>query len=222
MTVDFDLNDTYKHKGLRRRLVELIRSKGIQDERVLKAIEKVPRHFFLDSAFQELAYEDQAMPIDEDQTISQPFTVAYQTEKLEVDEGHKVLEIGLGSGYQACVLLELGADVYSIERIPALYEKAKILLPLMNYHPKMFLGDGTLGLPEHAPFDRIIVTAAAPEIPKALIKQLKIGGKMIIPVGNRQVQTMYQLTKISETEVRKKALDTFRFVPLVGKQGWKI
>jgi len=221
MKNDYDLTDSYKHKGLRRRLVQIIRSKGIIDERVLKAIEIVPRHLFLDSAFHELAYEDQAMPISDNQTISQPFTVAYQTEKLDVQEGHKVLEIGLGSGYQACILLELGAIVYSIERINNLFEKAKEFLPLINYHPNIFYGDGTLGLAEHAPFDRIIVTAAAPEVPKALFEQLKINGKMIIPIGNRQVQTMYMLTKRSETQFEKNALDTFRFVPLVGKQGWK-
>jgi len=222
MKNDFELTDSFKHKGLRRRLVEIVRSKGIKDESVLRAIASVPRHLFLDSAFHELAYEDQAMPIDAEQTISQPYTVAYQTEMLAVEEGHKILEIGLGSGYQACVLLELGAIVYSIERIQVLYEKAKEFLPLINYNPHIFIGDGTLGLPEHAPFDRIIVTAAAPEIPKPLAEQLIVGGIMIIPIGNRNVQTMYKITKKSKTEFEQKALDSFRFVPLVGKQGWKV
>jgi len=216
-----NLLDSYKHKGLRKRLTDVVRRKGIRDNRILNAIEKVPRHFFLDSAFHELAYEDQAMQIGEGQTISQPYTVAYQTEVLEIESGDKVLEIGLGSGYQACILIELGAEVYSIERIASLCEKAKILLPAMGYHPHMFIGDGTLGLPDHAPFDKIIVTAAAPDVPSALVDQLKCGGIMVIPIGNMETQVMYKITKTSEKTFSKTALDAFRFVPLIGKQGWR-
>lgn len=221
MDNQLSLNDTYRHKGLRRRLAQLVRSKGITDERIIRAIEKVPRHFFLDSAFDEIAYQDQALQIGEGQTISQPYTVAFQTQLLDIEEGDKVLEIGLGSGYQACILAEVGAQVYSIERIEKLYEKAFKLLPLMGYSINMFLGDGTLGLTEFAPFDKIIVTAAAPDILQKLIGQLKIGGIMVVPIGNRQTQIMYQVTKISEKELNKKAFDSFRFVPLVGKEGWK-
>lgn len=221
MNNQVSLNDTYKHKGLRRRLAQIVRQKGINDDRIIRAIEKVPRHFFLDSAFDEIAYQDQALQIGEGQTISQPYTVAFQTQLLEIEEGDKVLEIGLGSGYQACILSELGAEVYSIERIEKLYDRACNLLPNMGYTPKMFLGDGTLGLPEHAPFDKIIVTAAAPDILQKLIGQLKTGGIMVVPIGNRQTQTMYQVKKISDTEFQKTAFDSFRFVPLVGKEGWK-
>lgn len=222
MNSEIDLFDSYKHKGLRRRLTEVVRNKGIKDGRILKAIEKVPRHFFLDSAFHELAYEDQAMQIGEGQTISQPYTVAYQTEVLEIEEGDKVLEIGLGSGYQACILIELGAEVYSIERIAKLHEKASKLLPQMGYHPHMYVGDGTLGIPDQAPFDKIIVTAAAPEVPKALIDQLKTGGIMVIPIGDKETQVMYKVVKTNYNTFTKTALDAFRFVPLIGKQGWNI
>ena len=159
------LSDTYKHKGLRRQLAQTVKRKGIRDEAIVIAIEKVPRHFFLDSAFAEQAYQDKALQIEEGQTISQPYTVAYQTMLLEIKPGDKVLEIGTGSGYQACILIELGAEVYTIERIKPLSEKAKELLKQMGYFPDFFVGDGTLGLPDHAPFDKIIVTAAAPEIP---------------------------------------------------------
>ncbi|MEA3496717.1 MAG: protein-L-isoaspartate(D-aspartate) O-methyltransferase [Bacteroidota bacterium] len=221
MTTDSGLIDSYKHKGLRRKLAKKVSEKGINDQRIIDAIEKIPRHYFLDSAFHELAYKDQAMQIGENQTISQPFTVAYQTQLLEIEEGDKVLEIGLGSGYQACILEELGAKVYSIERIEKLYKKAKALLPKMGYNPKMFVGDGTVGLPEHAPFNKIIVTAAAPEIPQNLIDQLKIGGILVVPVGDRATQTMYKIKKISDTDFTKQPLDLFRFVPLIGKNGWK-
>ena len=221
MNRGIDLIDTYKHKGLRKRLSETVRNKGINDHRIIQAIEKIPRHFFLDSAFHELAYEDQAMQIGEGQTISQPYTVAYQTEVLEIEEGDKVLEIGLGSGYQACILIELGAEVYSIERIAKLHEKAGELLNIMGYHPHIFVGDGTLGLADHAPFDKIIVTAAAPEIPKALTDQLRIGGIMVIPIGDKESQIMYKVIKTTEGSISTKALHAFRFVPLIGKQGWK-
>ncbi len=165
--------DSYKHKGLRKQLVETVRAKGISEERILDAIEKIPRHFFLDSTFQNLAYEDKPFPIGAGQTISQPFTVAFQTQLLQVKKRDKVLEIGTGSGYQACVLLELGATVFTIERQKSLYQKTKLFLPSIGYNPKFFYGDGYKGLPAYAPFDKIIVTAGAPYIPEMLLSQLK-------------------------------------------------
>lgn len=167
-----------------------------------------------------MAYSDQALQIGEGQTISQPYTVAYQTEILEINPGDKVLEIGLGSGYQACILLELGAEVFSIERIEPLYLRTKSLLPKMGYQPNLFLGDGTLGLPDHAPFDKIIVTAASPGPPKTLLKQLAINGIMVVPIGSKNVQTMYRYYRKSKNEVEADKLDDFRFVPLIGKDGW--
>lgn len=221
MTNSNSFEDSYRHKGLRKKLVAEITSKGIKNQQVLDAILKIPRHFFLDSAFDEIAYQDQALQIGEGQTISQPYTVAYQSELLEVSEDEKVLEIGLGSGYQACVLIELGAKVYSIERIAKLYEKAKWLLPKMGYQPEMILGDGTLGAPEFAPFDKILITAAAPEMPKILLEQLKIGGKMVIPLGDRKSQTMVRVTRLSKNDYQSEKFELFRFVPLIGKDGWK-
>jgi len=215
------LSDSYKHKGLRRQLAQSVKRKGIRDEAIIIALEKVPRHFFLDSAFAEQAYQDKALQIDEGQTISQPYTVAYQTMLLGIKPGDKVLEIGTGSGYQACILLELGAEVYSIERIRLLSEKAKVLLNMMGYFPDLFVGDGTLGLPDQAPFDKIIVTAAAPEIPVILIEQLKPGGILVVPVGDRDTQTMVQVVKETETKHRTHFFETFRFVPLIGQKGWK-
>ncbi len=207
--------DNYKHKGLRKKLVEQIREKGIVDENVLSAIEKVPRHFFLDSSFLEIAYQDKPFPIGAGQTISQPYTVAYQSELLKIKKGDKVLEVGTGSGYQSCILLEMGAKVFSIERIKLLYQKTKMLLPQMGYNPKMFFGDGYKGLPSYAPFDKIIVTAGAPIIPNDLIHQLSIGGVLVIPVGANDVQIMTVITKISENEIDKKEMGYFRFVPLL-------
>ena len=221
MEQQFTLSDSYKHKGLRRQLAQSVKKKGIRNDGIISAIEKVPRHFFLDSAFAEQAYQDKALQIDEGQTISQPYTVAYQTMLLDIKPGDKVLEIGTGSGYQACILIELGAEVYSIERIQSLSDKAKTLLNMMGYSPNLFVGDGTLGLPDHAPFDKIIVTAAAPEIPKALIDQLKSGGKLVVPVGDRDSQTMVQVVKESETMHHSHFYETFRFVPLIGQKGWK-
>jgi protein-L-isoaspartate(D-aspartate) O-methyltransferase len=215
------LSDSYKHKGLRRQLAQTIKKKGIRNEAIVIAIEKVPRHFFLDSAFAEQAYQDKALQIDEGQTISQPYTVAYQTMLLEIKPGDKVLEIGTGSGYQACILLELGAEVFTIERIKLLSDKAKELLKLMGYFPDFFVGDGTLGLPDHAPFNKIIVTAAAPEIPQMLVDQLKPGGILVVPVGDRDTQTMVQVVKESETKHYTHFYETFRFVPLIGQKGWK-
>ncbi|MFZ4414242.1 MAG: protein-L-isoaspartate(D-aspartate) O-methyltransferase [Bacteroidales bacterium] len=206
--------DSYKHKGLRKHLIALIKTKGIKDENVLAAIEKIPRHFFLDSSFTEFAYQDTAFPIGNGQTISQPYTVAFQSELLKIKKGEKVLEVGTGSGYQACVLLELGAKVFTIERQKALYQRTKAFLPTIGYNPRMFYGDGYAGLPAFAPFDKIIVTAGAPFIPEALIQQLKVGGILVVPVGE-DVQTMISVCKISETQIEQKEHGSFRFVPLL-------
>lgn len=211
-----NIQDSYKHKGLRKKLVEEIKSKGITDENVLAAIEKIPRHAFLDSSFLEFAYQDKPFPIGDGQTISQPYTVAFQTQLLKVSKGQKILEIGTGSGYQSCVLIEMGAKVFTIERIKSLYDKTKPFLAGIGYNPKMFFGDGYKGLPAYAPFDRVIVTAGAPYIPDDLIKQLKIGGILVIPVGDGDVQEMKTLTKVSESEIEQKNWGAFRFVPLLG------
>jgi protein-L-isoaspartate(D-aspartate) O-methyltransferase len=215
------LKDNYKYKGLRRQLAETIHRKGIKDQAVLEALEKIPRHFFLDSAFAEHAYEDKPMPIGCDQTISQPYTVAYQSELLKIKKGDKVLEIGLGSGYQACILRELGAEVYSIDRIPSLVDKSKKLLSDMGYDIHVFHGDGSRGLPQYAPFDKILVTAAAPDIPESLKTQLKLQGIMIIPVGTKQSQKMIRIIRSGENTYEKTEFDYFRFVPLIGKEGWE-
>ena len=206
--------DTYKHKGLRKQLVALIRNKGITDENVLAAIEKIPRHLFLDSSFTEFAYQDKPFPIGNGQTISQPYTVAFQSELLMINKGDKILEVGTGSGYQACVLVEMGAKVFTIERHRTLYLKTKEFLPTIGYRPRMFYGDGYAGLPAFAPFDKIIVTAGAPYIPEALKLQLKIGGVLIVPVGE-DVQTMTSLVRKSETEFEQLEHGSFRFVPLL-------
>lgn len=215
------LEDTYRHKGLRRKLAQTVKNKGIRDERIIRAIEKVPRHYFFDQAFLEHAYQDKAFPIGQGQTISQPYTVAFQTQLLEIEEGDKVLEIGTGSGYQACILLELGADVFTIEYIRTLYQTAKAFLPKMGYRPHFFHGDGTKGLPSFAPYDKIIVTAAAPEIPQPLLDQLKIGGILVIPVGDDMLQKMMRIIKLDENKYKEESHDFFSFVPLVGKFGWK-
>ncbi len=207
--------DSYKHKGLRKQLIETLKSKGISDENVLRAIEKIPRHFFLDSTFQNHAYEDKAFPIGSGQTISQPYTVAFQSELLQIKKRDKVLEVGTGSGYQACVLLELGAIVYTIERQRNLFMKTKNFLPSIAYQPKMFFGDGYKGLPAFAPFDKIIVTAGAPDIPDMLLEQLKPGGIMVIPVGASDVQHMISITKNLQGEIIRREHGTFRFVPLL-------
>lgn len=209
------VRDTLKHKGLRNQLVNKIRRKGIKSEKVLTAIAKIPRHVFMDSALESHAYEDKPFPIAAEQTISQPYTVAYQTELLDVKPGDKVLEVGTGSGYQAAVLLELGAKVYTIERQRELYKWTKKFLPELGYRPKyMKYGDGYKGLPEFAPFDRIIVTAGAPYVPKELLEQLAIGGKLVIPVGETyQVMTLY--TRLDKKEFSKKEFGEFRFVPLL-------
>jgi protein-L-isoaspartate(D-aspartate) O-methyltransferase len=209
--------DTYRHKGLRRQLVEVVRGKGITDERVLHAILHIPRHFFMDSAFDKIAYEDRAFPIGEDQTISQPYTVAYQTQLLELKPFDKVLEIGTGSAYQASVLAEMGVQVYTIERQKKLFEGNKQFAFLKKYPGiKFFFGDGYEGLPTYAPFDKVIVTAAAPYIPPKLIEQLKPGGRMVIPVGEGNVQQMIRLILQPDGSVIEEVFDNFSFVPLLG------
>ena len=209
------MKDTFKHKGLRQKLVEVIKSKGIVDEKVLDAIGKIPRHLFMDSSFLDHAYQDKPFPIAADQTISQPYTVAFQTELLEVKKGDKILEIGTGSGYQAAVLFLLGARVYTIERQLELFKKTSKFLPKIGYKPKkMIFGDGYKGLPEEAPFDSIIVTAGAPFVPKALLGQLKIDGRLVIPVGD-DVQIMTLYIRKGPKEFEKHELGEFRFVPML-------
>ncbi|CAE7815573.1 pcm [Symbiodinium microadriaticum] len=183
---------------------------------------KVPRHFFFDSIFLGHAYEDKAFPIGEGQTISQPYTVAFQTELLQPKSSKKILEIGTGSGYQACILLELGMKVYTIEYNRILFEKTSKFLPKMGYKPHFFHGDGSQGLPEKAPYDGIIVTAGAPTVPEALINQLKVGGILVIPVGNQKTQKMVQIQKVSKSKISQKEFNAFSFVPLRGSDGWKI
>ncbi|TAL41545.1 MAG: protein-L-isoaspartate(D-aspartate) O-methyltransferase [Chitinophagaceae bacterium] len=208
--------DTYRHKGLRKKLVDGIRNKGITDEKLLAAVSNIPRHYFLDSAFDEVAYEDRAFPIGEGQTISQPYTVAYQTQLLEVKPFEKVLEIGTGSAYQACVLAEMGVQVYTIERQKKLFDSNKLFTYLKKYHNiKFFYGDGYEGLPTFAPFDKILITAAAPEIPEKLIDQLKPGGMMVIPVGSGDVQQMMRITKMDSGAVKQEVFDHFSFVPMM-------
>lgn len=209
--------DTYRHKGLRKKLVDHLKEKGITDERVLDAILQLPRHYFLDSAFDDKAYEDKAFPIAVGQTISQPYTVAYQSQLLEIKPFDKVLEIGTGSAYQACVLAEMGAQVFTIERQKALFDQNRGFSYLKKYpNIKFFYGDGFEGLPTYAPFDKVIVTAAAPFIPEKLISQLKTGGKMVIPVGEGVVQRMLRLTKNADGGYSEEVFDNFSFVPMLG------
>ena len=209
--------DTYRAKGLRKQLVDLLRSKGISDEAVLAAIGEVPRHVFLDSSFVEIAYQDQAFPIGSGQTISQPHTVAFQTQLLQVDKGMKVLEVGTGSGYQACVLAAMGAKVFSIERQRNLYFKTRDILEQLPFRVKTFLGDGFEGLPTYAPFDRIIITAGAPFIPEKLIAQMKTEAIMVIPMDNPDGagQTMLRITKLEDGNLKKESFGDFRFVPML-------
>jgi protein-L-isoaspartate(D-aspartate) O-methyltransferase len=215
------LVDSYKHRGLRKSLIKTLRSKGIEDERLLDAFNAVPRHYFFDDAFLEHAYQDKAFPIGEGQTISQPYTVAIQTALLEIKEGEKVLEIGTGSGYQACILMELGANVFSIEYNKKLYEKAKSFLRMMGYRPHLKNADGTKGWPTMAPFDKILVTAGAPSVPQALIDQLKPGGILVIPVGSKNLQKMIRIVKTPTGKIETKEFNNFSFVPLLGEKGWK-
>lgn len=209
--------DSYKTKGLRKALIEELKTKGITSPSVLAAMEKIPRHLFIDSSFLEYAYQDKAFPIGDGQTISQPFTVATQSELLQIKSKEKILEIGTGSGYQTCVLLELNAKVFTIERQRSLYLKTKALLNKLNYHANCFYGDGYAGLPNFAPFDKIIVTCGAPFVPEPLKQQLKIGGIMVIPVGEN-AQQMQVYTKLSETEFDCKEKGEFRFVPMLEKR----
>jgi protein-L-isoaspartate(D-aspartate) O-methyltransferase len=210
------MEDTYRHKGMRRILVNTLREKGITDERVLTAIETLPRHFFLDKAFEEQAYEDKPFPIGNDQTISQPYTVAYQSSLLSVEKRDRILEIGTGSGYQAAILSLLGGRVFTVERQETLFAKTRKLLETLDLGKiQCFLRDGTKGLPEFAPFDKILVTAGSAEIPEALPQQLKTGGRLVIPVGDEQGQKMIRITRLSETEFQKEVFDNFRFVPLL-------
>lgn len=212
--------DNYRQRGLRNKLVRMLQKKGISDERVLAAIGKVPRHFFFDDALLEHAYQDKAFPIGEGQTISQPYTVAFQTEKLQVAPGNRVLEVGTGSGYQACILLELGARVFTIEYNRVLYEKVRTFLPSIGYRPAFFFGDGSRGLPSRAPFDRILVTAGAPVVPSALTEQLSEGGLLVIPVGDRDRQHMLVIQK-KDGKLLETRHETFAFVPLLGAGGWQ-
>ena len=212
------MKDTSKHQGLRKQLADALKKKGIIDNHVLKAIKLIPRHLFIDSSFADHAYQDKAFPIAAEQTISQPFTVAFQTQTLSINSGDKILEIGTGSGYQTAVLLELGAVVYTIERQHELFKKTSLFLPKLGYFPKKFIfGDGYKGFKEKAPFDKILVTAGAPFVPKPLLSQLKVGGKLLIPVGDeKQVMTLF-IRKTSK-EFEKHELGDFSFVPMLQKK----
>lgn len=209
------LKDTFKHRGMRNHLAQILIDKGIKDEKVLDAIREIPRHLFMDSSFEGHAYQDKAFPIAANQTISQPYTVAFQTELLQLEPDQSVLEIGTGSGYQTAALLKLKVKVYTIERQLELFKKTNLFFKKMGYRPKKFIfGDGYKGLPENAPFDRIIVTAGAPEVPKALLSQLKVGGRLVIPIGfEDQIMTLY--VRSSEKEFQKSEFGSFRFVPLL-------
>jgi protein-L-isoaspartate(D-aspartate) O-methyltransferase len=216
----FRMEDSFQHKGLRKKLVEIIRNKGITDESVLSAIDRVPRHLFMDSSFINFSYSDQAFPIGAGQTISQPYTVAFQSSLLEVRPMDKVLEVGTGSGYQSAVLLEMGAKVYTIERQRDLFLKAQSALNLLGYKPHFFYGDGYEGIPAYQPFDGILVTAAAPLVPQKLLEQLKIGGRLIIPVGGNDGQSMVKIVRESENGFVRTEHGAFAFVPLLkGKVG---
>lgn len=209
------MRDTLKHSGMRNRLAKVLIEKGIVDNKVLDAVRAIPRHLFMDSSFEGHAYQDKAFPIAANQTISQPYTVAFQTQLLELKPNHKILEIGTGSGYQTAALLYLKANVYTIERQLELFKKTRIFFNKMNYRPKkVIFGDGYKGLPEEAPFDGIVVTAGAPEVPKPLMSQLKVGGRLVIPLGvDEQVMTLY--IRKTATEFEKKEYGSFRFVPLL-------
>ena len=208
--------DTYKHQGLRMHLIETLRHEGIRNEQVLEAMAKLPRHLFLEKAFEEWAYKNVAFPIGNEQTISQPQTVAIQTSLLEVKKGDKILEVGTGSGYQACVLSLLGAKVYSIERQSALYEKTDKFLRELGFGAiRTFLGDGYAGLPRFAPFDKILVTAGATTLPEELIHQLVVGGHLVIPIGGDAVQTMWRYTKVAEENIKRESFGKFKFVPFL-------
>ena len=214
------LNQGRRFVRPRQKLVELLKEKGIKDTNVLNAIGKIPRHKLVDTALHNRAYADSALPIGLGQTISQPYTVAAQTELLELQKGDKILEIGTGSGYQCMVLCEIGAEVYSVERHNELYHRAKEAMKEEGYSPLLKSGDGTLGWPTYAPYDGIIVTAGAPVVPDDLIKQLKINGVLVIPVGDEKTQKMLKITRVSETEYKQDEYNDFKFVPLIGEKGW--
>ncbi len=209
------MEDSFKHKGLRKRLVDQIQSKGITDQRVLDAIGKIPRHIFMDAAFVEHAYIDKAFPIGANQTISQPYTVAVQSQLLDIKKGDKILEVGTGSGYQAAVLIEMGAKVYTIERQKELYVSSQNTLAKLGYKAQFFYGDGYVGLPSYGPFDKIIITAGAPAIPEKLLSQLKVGGLLIAPIGGRDVQVMTIVKKKDKNEYAKREIGNFVFVPML-------
>ncbi|MFP4555988.1 MAG: protein-L-isoaspartate(D-aspartate) O-methyltransferase [Bacteroidales bacterium] len=209
------MEDSFRHKGLRKKLVEEIRRKGISNEKVLGAISRVPRHLFMESGFVNFSYKDSAFPIGAGQTISQPYTVAFQTQLLDINPMDKVLEIGTGSGYQTAVLLEMGAKVYTIERQRELYVKSKALLEKLGYNPHFFYGDGYKGMPSYGPYKKILITAGATEIPESLVNQLEIGGRMVIPVGNDSGQEMLLIEKTSSTEIKTSKHGKFIFVPMV-------
>ncbi|CAI8258145.1 MAG: Protein-L-isoaspartate O-methyltransferase [Bacteroidetes bacterium MED-G17] len=215
------MKDTFKHRGLRRQLLLELKEKGIDDQKVLEAINQVPRHLFFLKNFEQFAYEDKAYPIESGQTISQPYTVAFQTMSLEIKPGEKILEIGTGSGYQGAVLSKLGAEVHSIERDEKLFHRTAQLLSELAIPIKCYLGDGTKGLPSQTPFDKIIVTAGAPDLTDSLMQQLRVGGKMISPVGDKNVQKMILAKKTSSNNYSYQDLGTFKFVPLIGEHGWK-
>lgn len=218
MTVDHRANR--KHAKRRNQLVKKLQEKGITNRELLKAIGEVPRHLFVDTALENRAYEDTALPIGNGQTISQPYTVAIQTELLDVKKGDKILEIGTGSGYQAAILCHMGADLYSVERHEKLYLNAKTILQKLNYRPRLKSGDGTLGWSAYAPYDGIVVTAGAPVVPEELVQQLSIGGRLVVPVGDQTSQTMVKITRTSEDDFKEEHLSNFKFVPLIGKKGW--
>ena len=213
------MKDSYKHKGQRLKLIEELKEQGISDQKVLAAIAELPRHFFMDNGYDKLAYQNKAFAIGAGQTISQPYTVAFQSQLLGIEKGDKVLEIGTGSGYQTAILLELGAKVYTIERQKELFLKSQTLLNKLGYNPQFFYGDGYLGKASYGPFDKIIVTAGAPFIPPALQKQLVVGGILVIPVGDSESQTMYSIVRLSEKEFKKTEFGKFLFVPMLkGKE----
>lgn len=209
--------DTLRHQGLRKKLIDQLRSKGILDEQVLAALNRVPRHFFMDAGFDELAYQDRSFPIEADQTISHPYTVAYQTQLLGVKKHDKVLEVGTGSAYQSAVLAELGVRVHTIERQRKLYDQVQSFSWLMKTYPfiKFFYGDGYAGLPKFAPFDKILITAGAPQVPMALLQQLKIGGVAVVPIGEGESQRMHRLVRVSESDMEQQVLEEFQFVPML-------
>ena len=214
--------DTFKLKGLRERLIKSLSERGITNSLILSTMNKVLRHHFIDTALSERAYEDLALPIEDSQTISQPFTVAYQTQLLNLKAKDKVLEIGTGSGYQTAILCELGAQVFSIERSQILHKRAKRILEQEGYHPLLKLGDGTLGWPSYQPYNKILVTAGGPYIPQELLNQLVTGGCLVMPVGDKKGQRMVRITKTGDQNFQEEKLDYFSFVPLIGKDGWQL